>query len=348
MQQHFPGCLPEVRRLLANAGKALPRPLPDELHADRHHRAATLFEAATRLGAPHEGRGWRYWLDELFLSPRWGFIGSLAVFAAVLFVVFYVSGWIDSETSARLVDVGGAVAAGVHRRRRRARRGGRPDRTRRHRGAVHDPAGAAAGGAGGGRHHGAHRLRGRPDVSPHRTARRRRGAVPARAGLQRAGDLRHRQHDDGPRARDGLAAGDLRALLGALGDHSCAGRQVSGRAGRVRDLPAHHGGDRRARTGAAAPLPARRPGPGAGDSALRAAALAAHAARDLGAHPRHPHHRHAAAGRRQRGAGAARARRRRPLHQRAALPDHLRGGWGCPWCSACPSCSACCARSCRC
>ena len=58
---------------------------------------------SARLGAPHEGRGWRYWLDELFLSPRWGFIGSLAVFAAVLFVVFYVSGWIDSETSARLV-----------------------------------------------------------------------------------------------------------------------------------------------------------------------------------------------------------------------------------------------------
>jgi len=52
MQQHFPGHLPEVRQLLANAGKALPRPLPDELHADRHHRAATLFEAATRLGAP--------------------------------------------------------------------------------------------------------------------------------------------------------------------------------------------------------------------------------------------------------------------------------------------------------
>ena len=103
MQQHFPGYLPEVRRLLAIAGEALPRPLTDELHADRHHRAATLFEAATRLGAPREGRGWRYWLDELFLSPRWGFIGSVAVFAAVLFVVFYVSGWIDSETSARLV-----------------------------------------------------------------------------------------------------------------------------------------------------------------------------------------------------------------------------------------------------
>ena len=49
--------------------------------------------------------GWRYWLDELFLNPRWGFIGSVAVFAAVLFVVFYVSGWIDSLTSARLLEM---------------------------------------------------------------------------------------------------------------------------------------------------------------------------------------------------------------------------------------------------
>jgi len=103
MREHFPGYLPEIERLLEIAGKSLPRPMTDELHADRHHRAATLFEAATRLGAPNEGRGWRYWLDQLFLSSRWGFVGSVAVFAAVLFVVFYVSGWIDSETSARLV-----------------------------------------------------------------------------------------------------------------------------------------------------------------------------------------------------------------------------------------------------
>jgi ferrous iron transport protein B len=38
----------------------------------------------------------------LFLNPQLGFIGSVAVFAMVLFVVFYISGWIDSETSARL------------------------------------------------------------------------------------------------------------------------------------------------------------------------------------------------------------------------------------------------------
>ena len=102
MQQHFPERLPQVRQLLATAAQALPRSLPDELHADRHLRAATVFEAATRFGAPREGRGWRYWLDEMFLSPRWGFVGSVAVFAAVLFIVFYVSTWIDSETSAKL------------------------------------------------------------------------------------------------------------------------------------------------------------------------------------------------------------------------------------------------------
>jgi len=104
LQRHFPERLSEVQRLLAAAEKTLPRPLPDELHADRHHRAALLFEAATRFGPPHEGRGWRYWLDELFLSPRWGFVGSIAVFAGVLFVVFYVSTWIDAMTSARLVE----------------------------------------------------------------------------------------------------------------------------------------------------------------------------------------------------------------------------------------------------
>jgi ferrous iron transport protein B len=103
MQQHFPGHLPQVRQLVASAAAGLPRPLADELHADRHHRAASLFEAATRFGAPREDRSWRDGLDELFLSPRWGFIGSVAVFATVLFVVFYVSQWIDSMTSARLV-----------------------------------------------------------------------------------------------------------------------------------------------------------------------------------------------------------------------------------------------------
>lgn len=122
MQQHFPDLLPELMQLRSDAEQSLPRPLTEELHADRHHRAATLFETVTRVGAPHEGRGWRYWLDELFLHPQWGLLGSLAVFAAVLFVVFEVSTWIDSMTSARLVtwisawqpsSTGGVIARAV-------------------------------------------------------------------------------------------------------------------------------------------------------------------------------------------------------------------------------------------
>lgn len=107
LAQHFPQLLPEFRRLRDAAGLELPRPLADELHADRHHRAATLVEAALRMGAPsprHGRQAWRYWLDELFLHPQWGLIGSLAVFAAVLFVVFEISGWIDSMTTARLAE----------------------------------------------------------------------------------------------------------------------------------------------------------------------------------------------------------------------------------------------------
>jgi Fe2+ transport system protein B len=48
--------------------------------------------------------GWRLRLDELFLHPRWGFAGSIAVFAAVLWVVFSMSAWLDAMTTARLVE----------------------------------------------------------------------------------------------------------------------------------------------------------------------------------------------------------------------------------------------------
>ncbi len=122
LEQHFPLLLPEFQALREAAGLGLPRPLAEELHADRHHRAATLVEAASRMGSPADGRGWRYWLDELFLHPQWGLIGSLAVFAAVLFVVFEISGWIDSMTTARLAEAvadwqpqgtGGVVARAV-------------------------------------------------------------------------------------------------------------------------------------------------------------------------------------------------------------------------------------------
>jgi len=50
---------------------------------------------------------WQSWLDRLFLDRRWGVLGSLLVFAMVLFVVFEVSAWLDSVTTVKLA---GAIA----------------------------------------------------------------------------------------------------------------------------------------------------------------------------------------------------------------------------------------------
>ncbi len=100
--EHFPGLLPAVSAARAAADAALPRSLSEELHADRHHRAAVLYESVTGSIGPEDAEGWRRWLDEFFLHPQWGLIGSLAVFALVLFFVFEVSSAIDAATSARL------------------------------------------------------------------------------------------------------------------------------------------------------------------------------------------------------------------------------------------------------
>ena len=94
---------PEIAPLRAELKQMPGLPLPDELHADRHHLAAILAETATRPAGVRERRDWRYWLDELFLSPRLGLVGSFAVFAAVLYIVFDVSVQLDALTSARLV-----------------------------------------------------------------------------------------------------------------------------------------------------------------------------------------------------------------------------------------------------
>ena len=101
---HFPDTLPALVAARATADQALPRPLADELHADRHHRAALLLEAVTSARGPETGAPWRRWLDKLFLHPRWGLVGSLAVFAMVLFVVFEISTLLDALTSARLAE----------------------------------------------------------------------------------------------------------------------------------------------------------------------------------------------------------------------------------------------------
>ncbi|HZV53647.1 MAG TPA: ferrous iron transporter B [Rhodocyclaceae bacterium] len=98
---HFPDLLPEVTAARSAAERGLPRTLSEEIHADRHHRAALLYETVSSPSGPEE-EGWKRWLDELFLHPRWGLIGSLAVFALVLFVTFELSATLDALTSARL------------------------------------------------------------------------------------------------------------------------------------------------------------------------------------------------------------------------------------------------------
>ena len=115
--------IPELFATAVAAARAGVPALLDAMAKDQRKRiAAELAEAAARPGGVRERQDWRYWLDELFLSPRLGLLGSAAVFAAVLFVVFDVSAWLDAHTSARLVEwisgwqpqsTGGVVARAV-------------------------------------------------------------------------------------------------------------------------------------------------------------------------------------------------------------------------------------------
>lgn len=103
IKSHFPEAAPQIHALREQANRELPRTLTEEVRADRHHRAISLFESITthveKPAVSFEER-----MDMLFLHPRWGLLGSMAVFAAVLFVVFEVSGVLDAMTSAKLTD----------------------------------------------------------------------------------------------------------------------------------------------------------------------------------------------------------------------------------------------------
>lgn len=103
LQAHFPGQHAALLAARAAADAALPRPLAEEIHADRHHRAALLVEAATRPGQEGAPPRWQLWADDIFLHPRWGFAGTLAIFALVLLFVFKVSAFLDALTVARLI-----------------------------------------------------------------------------------------------------------------------------------------------------------------------------------------------------------------------------------------------------
>jgi len=122
LQAHFPAQHAALMVARAVADAALPRPLADEIHADRHHRAALCCEAVSRPGGEGTPPRWQIWADDLFLHPRWGFAGTLAVFALVLFFVFEVSAFLDSLTVARLIawaepwqptDLGGVLGRAV-------------------------------------------------------------------------------------------------------------------------------------------------------------------------------------------------------------------------------------------
>ena len=102
LNAHFPALEPQIVQARELAELKLPRSLPDEVLADRHHRAAQLFDEVTTARGIDAGDGWRRWLDELFLHPRWGLFGCLWVFALVLLIVFEASSHIDAWTSAQL------------------------------------------------------------------------------------------------------------------------------------------------------------------------------------------------------------------------------------------------------
>jgi ferrous iron transport protein B len=122
LEAHFPDRHAALLAARAAAGAALPRPLAEEIHADRHHRAALCYESVTRPGGEGASPRWQRWADDLFLHPRWGFVGTLAVFALVLFFVFEVSAVLDGLTVARLIawaepwhpsDLGGVLGRAV-------------------------------------------------------------------------------------------------------------------------------------------------------------------------------------------------------------------------------------------
>ena len=105
IEQHFPERTAPLQHQLQQISQTLPRGLEEELHAERHHQAALVAEAICHSSEQPAWRDWRWQLDRLFLHPQWGLIGSLLVFAGVLFVVFEISAWLDSISAAKLMEM---------------------------------------------------------------------------------------------------------------------------------------------------------------------------------------------------------------------------------------------------
>ncbi|MFQ5518535.1 MAG: FeoB small GTPase domain-containing protein [Mariprofundus sp.] len=102
---HFPKAADDFTAIREQADASLPRPLAEEVAADRHHRAARLFESVAILTHRSKTVTWEDRLDAIFLHPRWGLVGSLSLFAMVLFMVFEVSTGLDAITAAQLADM---------------------------------------------------------------------------------------------------------------------------------------------------------------------------------------------------------------------------------------------------
>lgn len=102
---HFPEKSDYIQAIHQQATEQLKQPLHEAVAGDYHHRAAKLFDQVARLTRRSDTITWEDRLDAIFLHPKWGLIGSLGLFALVLYVVFEVSTAIDALTAARLADL---------------------------------------------------------------------------------------------------------------------------------------------------------------------------------------------------------------------------------------------------
>ncbi|RMH60127.1 MAG: ferrous iron transporter B [Zetaproteobacteria bacterium] len=105
LASHFPEHARKLEALRRQAMDSLGRPLADVVAEDYRRRASALCEQVVRLTHRSQTTTWEDRLDAVFLHPRWGLLGSMLLFAGVLFMVFEVSAGIDALTSARLTEL---------------------------------------------------------------------------------------------------------------------------------------------------------------------------------------------------------------------------------------------------
>jgi len=105
MAHHFPKVAQNIQHNIQQYASQLPRSVADEIEADRHHRAMCLAEDVCSVRHYSRKVRWEDRWDALFLDPSWGILGSLGVFAGVLFIVFEISTTLDAITAAKLAEL---------------------------------------------------------------------------------------------------------------------------------------------------------------------------------------------------------------------------------------------------